>query len=165
MKRTQSILMGTGSVVLAGLILTLLAPKAVRAVVATAVQVMNTPASPVPNKDVDESARMAFTAYCERTANSTFNSCSINVPPGKIFVVETVSFFASGKEGFIGYSSGGTFGKIYLPLTSIGNTYEGTSPLRLYVDPGTVIGCQSDYNSAIDNLLQCTLSGHLVSTP
>jgi hypothetical protein len=47
MKYTKSILMGTGGFLLAGLTLTLLAPKAAHAVVATLVQVANTSSSPV----------------------------------------------------------------------------------------------------------------------
>jgi hypothetical protein len=46
MKFAKSIVTGTGAVVLAGLILALLAPKAAHAIVATAVQVTNTSANP-----------------------------------------------------------------------------------------------------------------------
>src|SRR5579863_7513348 len=46
MKFAKSLLIGTGSVVLAGFALTLMAPKAMHAVVATLVQVANTTANP-----------------------------------------------------------------------------------------------------------------------
>jgi hypothetical protein len=52
MKFLKSFLIGTGAVVLAGLVLTLVAPKAAHAIVATAVQVENTYASPVPTQAV-----------------------------------------------------------------------------------------------------------------
>ena len=56
MKFAKSILTGTGAVVLAGLILVALVPKAAHAVAATAVQVVNSPSSPVPNLDVERNA-------------------------------------------------------------------------------------------------------------
>jgi hypothetical protein len=56
MKFAKSILTGTGAVVLAGMILTLLAPRAAHAVAATAVQVVNSSSSPVPNLDVERNA-------------------------------------------------------------------------------------------------------------
>jgi hypothetical protein len=60
MKFAKSILMGTGAVVLAGLILTLLAPKAAHAIVATAVSVVNTSSNPVPVSSIDSPGRIPF---------------------------------------------------------------------------------------------------------
>ena len=157
MKYAKSILMGIGSVVLAGLIMTLLVPKAVHAVVATAVQVMNTSATPVPNKDVDEPARTAYTATCQSTANTS--ACATNTPPGKIFVIETISaVVAGGNYVQVNYYSGGALFLVFFPLTQINGTseYVGTVSVRLYADPNTAINCGSQL---------CTYSGHLVSTP
>ena len=161
MKYAKSILMGIGSVVLAGLILTLLAPKAVHAVVATAVQVMNTAATPVPNRDVDEPARTAFTTTC--SSQGTKTDCSGFIPFGKIFVIETISASTYGGSALqLVYSSGGGQGIISLPLTQISpitQQYVGTVSVRLYADPNTGFTCLGNSN------LICTLSGHLVSTP
>jgi hypothetical protein len=155
MKYAKSILMGTGSVVLAGLILTLVAPKAVHAVVATAVQVMNTSATPVPNRDVDEPARTAYTTTCQGSPE-----CSTFVPSGKIFVIETISAEGGGNTMSITYSSGGALSQILFPLTPVsGSDYVGTVSVRLYVDPSSGINCQANLHEF------CTLSGHLVSTP
>jgi hypothetical protein len=49
MKLAKSFLTGTGALVLAGLVLSLLAPKAAHAIAATMVLVENTAATPVPN--------------------------------------------------------------------------------------------------------------------
>jgi hypothetical protein len=65
MKFLKSLLMGTGSVVLAGLVLALLAPKAVHAVVATAVQVVNTSASPAFTEDTSLQASQIVTIKCQ----------------------------------------------------------------------------------------------------
>lgn len=59
MKFAKSFLMGTGAVVLAGLVLTLVAPKAAHAIAATLVQVTNTSSNPVINQDVDSPGRPA----------------------------------------------------------------------------------------------------------
>jgi len=64
MKFLKSLLTGTGAVVLAGLVLALLAPKAVHAVVATAVQVVNTSASPAITEDTSRQASQIVTIQC-----------------------------------------------------------------------------------------------------
>ena len=64
MKFLRSLLMGTGGVVLAGLVLALLAPRAVHAVVATAVQVVNTSASPAITQDTSRQASQIVTVSC-----------------------------------------------------------------------------------------------------
>src|ERR1700679_1864656 len=67
MKFLKSLLMGTGGVILAGLVLALLAPKAIHAVVATAVQVVNTSASPAITADASRQAAQIVTIQCEVT--------------------------------------------------------------------------------------------------
>ena len=54
MQFAKRLFMGLGAVALMAVLLTLAAPKAVRGVVATLVQVANTTANPIPNRDVDE---------------------------------------------------------------------------------------------------------------
>src|ERR1700690_1584767 len=56
MNFAKRILMFVGFVVLAAILTSVLAPKATHALVATLVQVSNTPSSPVPNRDVDSPA-------------------------------------------------------------------------------------------------------------
>jgi len=87
MKIAKSLLMGIGSVVLAGLILALLAPKATRAIAATAVQVVNTAAAPLPIYDVDAPGRHVFQQECSST---TVEGCTLSpvVPSGMVFVVQ-----------------------------------------------------------------------------
>jgi hypothetical protein len=64
MKFLKSFLMGTGGVALAAVVLALLAPKAVHAVVATAVQVVNTSASPAITQDASLQASQIVTIIC-----------------------------------------------------------------------------------------------------
>jgi hypothetical protein len=75
MKFLKSLLMGTGGVVLAGLVLALLAPKAVHAVVATAVQVVNTSANPAITEDTSRQASQIVTIQCQTLPSSPFMNC------------------------------------------------------------------------------------------
>ena len=70
MKFIKSLLMGTGGVVLAGLVLALLAPRAVHAVVATAVQVVNTSANPAITEDASRQASQIVSIRCELNAGT-----------------------------------------------------------------------------------------------
>ncbi len=158
MTYAKSIVMGTGGVVLAGLILTLLAPRAVHAVVATAVQVMNTSASPVPNKDVDEPARTAFTTSCRTAQNLT--QCAAGGPGGSLFVVETISADAGGQFVQVEYGSAQGDQQVFLPLAQVDSSdFIGTFPVRLYVASNANLVCSANVKAI------CTFSGHLVSIP
>lgn len=93
MKFAKSILMGTACVMLAGFVLALIAPKTAHALVATLVQVTNTPANPVNNQDVDSPGRSPYyqtvTCYSEST-----NQCSAQfpvVPANKRLVVQYIA--------------------------------------------------------------------------
>jgi len=84
MKFTKSILTGTGAVVLAGLILALLAPRAARAIAATAVQVMNTTATPVPTQGIMPGS--IYKMSC-RVDEPFYESCALTptIPSGYVF--------------------------------------------------------------------------------
>jgi hypothetical protein len=81
MKFAKSFLMGTGAVVLAGLVLTLVAPKAAHAIAATAVLVENTTSSPVPTQPILAGA--LFEMKC--LANSSNCTPAPSVPAGYVF--------------------------------------------------------------------------------
>src|ERR1700727_1530275 len=82
MKFLKSLLMGTGGVVLAGLVLALLAPKAVHAVVATAVQVVNTSASPANTEDTSRQAAQILTINCNYIGTNHIPVCRQMLPAG-----------------------------------------------------------------------------------
>ncbi len=83
-------LMNLGGILLAAMFIATLAPKAVRAVAASLVQVVNTPASPVPVKEVenlvDEPFATMICAFCSALTQSTF----LPVVPPSSFVVPAV---------------------------------------------------------------------------
>lgn len=172
MKNVKSILVGTGSFVLAGLILTLVAPRAAHAVVATAVQVMNTRATPVPNQDVDQPARHAFTQSCPLPIGAAFCTMQPPVPAGNVFVVQTV----------IADQLDNTLSPAVLYYTTTTNTVGNTVSLpavaeynfpqhaltlanvNIYQDPGTSPSCEgSGIGSQVFE--SCYASGYLVTIP
>ena len=81
MKFVKSLLMGTGAVVLAGSVLALLVPKAVHAIAATAVQVVNTSASPAVTGEVSLRASQIVTINCGlNNTNPPSVSCKQAMP-------------------------------------------------------------------------------------
>ena len=88
MKNAKSILIGTGSFVLAGLILTLFAPKAAHAIAATMVLVTNTTASPVVSQSILPGKPFVQSGTCSQS-----DSCTLSPP-----VPAVEWYFDSGSE-------------------------------------------------------------------
>lgn len=82
MKLLKSILIGTGGMVLAAMVLALLAPRAVQAVVATAVQVVNTSASPAITQDTSRQGSQVVTISCNTNPIRGSALCSQVLPDG-----------------------------------------------------------------------------------
>jgi hypothetical protein len=179
MKFGKSILTATGAVVLAGLILALLAPRAVHAVVATAVLVMNTSANPVPNKDADQPGRHPYTSGCSQGyATSSAADCRFNTPLGSELVIQGVYLELLPNGGttkpthfLVTAQTGGNTGiyEVAAMTTPDGFGYDGVITTPLYADPGSVFTCEGE--SAVGGkffpmpTISCTVSGYLVSLP
>ncbi len=172
MKNVKSILIGTGSVALAGLILTLVVPRAAHAIVATAVLVENTTASPVPNKDVDQPGRHAFTQSCAVPINSSTCSMQPPVPAGNVFVVQTITadqLLASATNPaslFYSTTTNAVTTQVDLPANGEYNFPQHALTLAnvtLYQDAGTTPGCGAPQVSTV--LQSCYASGYLVTIP
>jgi hypothetical protein len=179
MKFAKSILTGTGAVVLAGLILALLAPKAAHALAATAVQVMNTTSTPVPNQDVDAAGRSPFAQLCSAASSS---SCTLSpaVPAGREFVVETISAFMATSAAFNGIAPLFSIGNVethgmllnaggnpsfVTMLPPVGNSgFSATMiPITIYEDSGNTP--QVNFAGPAPVFCSSTLTGHLVTLP
>lgn len=139
MKFAKSILTGTGAVVLAGLILTLLAPKAVHAVVATAVSVVNTSATPVPVSSINEPGRIPYQAHATNAACLGMIACTYTfaiVPNNHRLVIQQVSGYLSFQG--TGFAGGTVYvGSSFSPFANfpvVGPTFAG--PLQGYVNSG-----------------------------
>jgi hypothetical protein len=98
MKFGKSILTGTGAVVLAGLTLALLAPRAAHAIAATAVQVLNTSAAPAITQDVSKLASQNVELNCAPGCIQVLGDPSLGfllggtftVPAGQRLVISTI---------------------------------------------------------------------------
>ena len=92
MNIVKRILVYVGCVVLAAILISVPAPRATHALVATLVQVANTSANPVPT--LEQEAQSAFVA--QGTCQISFEGCAVGtlytVPAGKTAVLESVAF-------------------------------------------------------------------------
>jgi len=180
MRFAKSFLMGTGSVVLAGLLLTLLAPKAAHAVAATLVQVENTRSTPVPNQDVDIAARHPFNAICSVPISGASVDCSpIPAPPTTGFetVIQNVSMSISLYSGsgtpFVHFdylTQGGVLYGQFPPIVPQGPGYWSLSqPTTAYVDPspaGNPLYCEAIVPATFTSgFLICAVTGYTVTLP
>ena len=95
MKFAKSLLMGTGSVALAGLLFSLLAPKAAHGLVAALVQVANTSSAPAIASLIDDPGRVPFKAGYANSSCSANPACQFSstlpVPAGHRVVIQQVS--------------------------------------------------------------------------
>jgi hypothetical protein len=153
MKLVKSLLMGTGAVVLAGLILTLALPKAAHAIVATAVNVVNTTANPVPNLDTEKLARIPYESTAIGSncpAPGQVGACFFSfspVPGGYRLVVENLSGYfqispaaTAAVEGYIENNAFRIKSSFAAPLGQIdlGGHIQAafSNATRFYVDSG-----------------------------
>jgi hypothetical protein len=169
-----------GFVVLAAILISVLAPKATHALVATLVQVSNTPSSPVPNKDVDSAAHATVVPLGCLANPQPFNGgveCTLGfgggspytVPAGQRLVIEQMSAFCqsspNGGIPFIEFSltEAGTQAVVPLALTSNQNFEFVTQGVRYYADPGTTIASTAAGDAA--TFCNFYANGYLVSYP
>jgi len=176
--------MGTGAVVLAGLVLTLVAPRAAHAIAATAVLVENTRSSPVPNQDVDIAARHVYTMACETFSGTAQCVTGSAVPANNEFVIQNVSigylnngvnFSSLPAAAGLTITEGGAVNSIGFPVLQQMNQGAGNYELEvnqqvtLYADPGTTPGCVMVTAAGVyaqgATVFSCALTGYLVSLP
>jgi hypothetical protein len=169
---------GAGALALGGLILA--APRTAHAIAATLVQVTNTPADPVPNKDVDNPARHPYAANC--TASGTGEiSCSPTPLPaaGVETVIQNVSMFVSRLAGTgtpasttFFFETGCPIYANYLPLVTQfdipGNEggWTANQAMTVYRDPSRGDVCVTNTTDLFTPVqINCTVTGYTVSLP
>jgi hypothetical protein len=178
MKLIQKSLAGLGGIVLAAILLAALAPKATRGVAAALVQVTNTSANPVPNRDVDNGPRQAVSLVA--SANTELADFQLAddriedyvVPAGKRLVVEFISGTIRAPAGahisdafLLGATSSGEYADHLSPnLITAGdfNIYQVSQPIRAYYDAGKQIQASVPLTSGSFPLVIFTLRGYLV---
>ena len=156
-----------GALALAAILLNLVAPKAAHALVATAVQVMNTSATPVMTRDVDAAARNVLYLHCDEGTSSCTTAA---VPSGSTFVLDSISLYAHFAAApvyrcyvWIVYPPPYYKELYWVPLTpdGMGGASAATN-LTAYAAGGTSINLQCP--PAVDGA-SGTFAGHLVPSP
>jgi hypothetical protein len=146
--------MAAGALALAAMLLNIVAPKAAHAIVATAVQVMNTSATPVPTLDTGAPGRHPFALYCEGSTSCTTSL----VPAGTTFVNDSIWYQTGPGSSYLQSSVGGVpIHAIFPDLVTTG-TYAAN--ITIYADAGTAIRFVGPYGSDVIVLFV----GHLVPT-
>jgi hypothetical protein len=172
-----------GAAALAAGALMFAVPKAAHAVVATLVQVANTSASPVPNKDVDNAARHPFAASCYATGQGSQGAISCYptpLPPaGSQTVIQNMSFLVYRPSGtgtpaetYFSFVTGGQSYQYYVPfvtqINSSPNTgyWVGSQAVNIYEDQGSFPQCSAGMGDfATQVQMACTVTGYTVSLP
>jgi hypothetical protein len=166
MKITKSTLMGTGSVVLAGLILSLLTPKAVHAIAAAAVLVENTTANPVPVQSIMPGK--PFVQSCG--SSGEFSACFLQppVPAGYTFVVQYANAFTlansaqgAGVASWQMTTQGVSIQYSAATHPALGNDTIYGAPVSWYIDSGTTAFASSYLGVGIANTGTFSLTGYL----
>jgi len=176
---------GLGVVAFMALLFTLAAPKAVHGLVATLVQVANTPANPVPNRDADspEHATTAVSTCSVTTGPAPSGGAGVfcipypGSPAGQRLVIEQLEANCDAPKGnniiqpFIAFYVGGVQTSHNFPMISQGDDstyvyYTANQPVRYYVDPQSQIlfsAATTDGTGGTACSLQ--VNGYLVSYP
>jgi len=179
MTRLPKSVLSFGAAALVACLLTLAAPRAAHAVVATLVQVVNTRSTPVPNQDVDHPARHPFTSSCNVLAFAPqgFVVCyPTPAPPISGFetVVQSVNILVNRFSGggspsatTLNFFTGGGSYNQYLPFVPQGTGFwVAHQPATIYLDPGGNLQCLAFISDATTNMmLNCTVTGYTVALP
>lgn len=170
-----------GSVVVIAVLVALVTPKTAHALVATLVQVVNTPSQPVPTWRTDNDGRSvvrlsygefmpAGTVISEgKPLLDTVSGLAYTVPAGERLVIDNVSLLAdppTGQKVEANFSEGpqvtnvplifeGTFGT--------NDSFDNAIPLRDYVEPGQQYKVTMIRSSGTDTMFwDAQAVGHLV---
>jgi hypothetical protein len=153
--------------------LALVTPRAAHALAAALVQVTNTPADPVPNKDVDVPARHAYAATCSGVGLCSFPT----VLAGTELVIQTlvgaISPCPGAAQAFVQLqtTTGGfqtLAGEFIFNLTGPGFGAAVTQSFTAYADPGTAPICAGgavDVGEVNPPTVTCFITGYTVSLP
>ena len=167
-----------GGILLVAILIAALAPKATRAVAAALVQITNTSANPVPNRDVDNGPRQAVSLVAQSNLElAVFQQAddvieAYVVPPGKRLVVDFISGTIRTPAGahisdafLLGSTSTGQYADHLSPnLVTAGdfNIYQVSQPIRAYYDAGQEVKASVPLTSGSFALVDFTLRGYLV---
>ena len=154
--------------------LALITPRAAHAVAAALVEVANTSANPVPNRDVDAAGRHPFALQCSASGGDT--ECFFPVVPANTeWVIQTVTVVlqagtvpAPPSYGVLQSAVGGPAVNVAnFPVVNSGGQFgTATQSLTAYASPGTTPACAIETQVFLPNsVFSCAISGYTVSLP
>ena len=178
---------GIAGVLFVASAMTLVAPKAVHALVSALVTVANTSANPVPVSNVNEPALEAYQDFC-RVDLSITNGCDFQtVPAGKRLVIQdadislavasgvrpyyvalTTPLALNGSVVTVGHHLTATF---MATQPNFGDWFETHQVVHLYVDPAQIPSCSvrvtapQKLGDGTDAFVFCNISGYMVNVP
>ncbi len=182
MQFAKKLLITLGSVALTAMLISLGAPKAVHAIVATLVQVANTTANPAVTLDADKATRIPYQSSSQGTDDFTGLSCDgvdsncdfsgiSGVPAGYRLVMENISAYL-----YVSSGNPAPGGVMYPALAStlqgatffygsyLGSSYQVAiinQPIKRYVNAGESVSLYitADYNGKHNHYV--TVTGYL----
>ena len=188
MNVVRRIAMAIGGTAVVALVLTLAAPRTAHAVLSALVTITNTPANPVPNRDVDNSANFPFSSevcfgdanFCQGvTGRFTAPTVTSSGVPVKRLIIETISGVCESPSGGINFiagialntsaptdSSNSSLETVFLPAVQTEPGFAVfNEPVHFYVSPGaSVVGGSTGASSSfLAGGCQAAVSGHLVT--
>jgi hypothetical protein len=170
--------MAIGGMTVVALVIVLAAPKAAHGIVATFVQVVNTPTNAIPAVQAPAASDL-YVYTCNAAFDfSSFASCTFPaVPAGKTLIIEAVSFFSQtspGADPNLAYiyavdPIGDANIFIYIPLLAQPtggdglqlHHFVGTIGGRIYLKTAPTCSAALVVTSSFNGML-CTVSGYLV---
>jgi hypothetical protein len=154
--------------------LALVTPRTAHALAVALVQVANTSADPVPNKDVDSAGRHPFASSCS-IADGNQECFLPAVPANTEYVIQTPTVVlqagttpAPQSLGEFQTTAGGTTATVAnFPLVNSGGEFgSATESLTAYSDPGTTPLCVVQTPTFLpSSVLTCAITGYTVSLP
>jgi hypothetical protein len=170
----RKVLVGLGSIVAVALVLTLAAPKTVRAIVSTLVTVSNTASNPVPTVSTDASTAFVEQGNCAAFVSNQCAASLYTVAAGQIAVIDSISGVCEVDPGMVVtefkmqyMSPSGSLMLLSIPgVTSPFGanaiTVAGQN-LKTYASAGTIFitGVANGFPVVSTDFCRFTLSGHI----
>jgi hypothetical protein len=156
------------------LVFSISGPQAVHAVVATLVQVQNTPTTAVPTVAAPAASQLYISTCTGNYDGQAYARCSFDpVPAGQTLFIETESIWSDTgpSQPWTAYiapyiATSGVGNPVYVPMvqqaTDGGDqNFSGTLAARLWAKPGATPSCFVGVNQNGGGTIQCTISGYL----
>lgn len=141
-----------------------LAPKTAHTQVATPVQVMNTPSTPVPNRDVDNPGRHAFLGQCSASPPA---DCIVAAPASQRVVGQYVNARINARkcDNFVLQQiTDGPRALLTFPCVAAGkDTWVAQGPITFFIEPGSTVFGHWSPTLASDESLSMTLTGYTIT--